>query len=398
VAEQVSDAVTQEVSEQVADAADEAEEAAESFTGLNFFGDQSEFVFAFDGYGVCLTDDYVPYGYGGVIRTGIYDHHFDADDSYISDSTAYTIYYSASAGCIVAAGTLMDGLTYDQWRVFSGIVSYNDLATDTALTFHDSVGSIGDSYSGTFESGGKYYNADRQWINKGSGKYLKLSTTGTSLDNFMTNTGGDWAFGFTLKEDWNVGAGALQMFVDASSTTQEGNFGLALVNDSMMSMSYLAHSSGGTMDDENLDLHDTDDFPKEGDSVILQYDSTNDLIYFYINGQSFGEVDSSILPSSALSGREFTWGKAKTDADTGVGESNYNERMPVSWSLKIKDLWIANNDLVDASEVAIIASSIVTNDDLSTYTNYSTAITHHWALTDNLDATKGGLNFSLESE
>ena len=70
------------------------------------------------------------------------------------------------------------------------------------------------------------------------------------------------------------------------------------------------------------------------------------------------------------------------------------KKMPTSWFMKIKDLWIANNANVTASEASAIATAISSNDDLSTYSNYSANITHHWDLVSDLEADKG--DYDLE--
>ena len=392
-----------ETSDQIEETSDQeseidTSEAEQSFNGLNFFGTQSDFKYAFYGNGSCDADDYVQKGLGGVIRSGVATYSLDLDNSGHLDSSKYRLYYSEDINCLLAAATNTSGDTFDKWVVFNGFTSYDDLATGTSLTKGDSVGDVSGDYSSSFLIDDIYYNKGTQFIHKGSNKYLKLTNTAGSLDNFMTSVGGNWAFGFTLKEDWNIGGGAPQMFVDASSSGSSGNFGLSFSNFYGMQSGHLVFSDDSGFSDDYLNISDSSELPVAGDSIIFHYDSIDAMVYVYFNNDRVGELDPSILPSSSATNRDFTWGKAKSLEATGVGEDNYDGFMPVAWSLKIKDLWISASGYITSSDIVDIVSAVEDNDDISSLASYDTTITHHWPLTDDLNAAKGGLDFSLESD
>ena len=64
---------------------------------------------------------------------------------------------------------------------------------------------------------------------------------------------------------------------------------------------------------------------------------------------------------------KFSFGNPKTVTNSLWGQVYHGEKMPTKWFIKIKDLWIANNSNISASEASAISTAISSNDDLTTY-------------------------------
>ena len=137
------------------------------------------------------------------------------------------------------------------------------------------------------------------------------------------------------------------------------------------------------------------DLPSSGDSVIVRYESSGNALRVYVNGSEVFNTTGSFNATAASNRSLLLLESQKTTQNFWHGvRSIMEKKMPTSWFMKIKDLWIANNANVTASEASAIATAISSNDDLSTYSNYSANITHHWDLVSDLEADKG--DYDLE--
>ena len=243
---------------------------------------------------------------------------------------------------------------------------------------------------------GKYYLSDQSFACAGSGIYLKLEDTANSLDNFMTKSS-DWAFGFTSKEDWNLWGGAQQMFVDATTDTNVGNFGLGGYSMLGSFSPHLSISYSGGVSYDSISGFSIADLPMADDSVVFKYTSSNDTLEMFVNGNIVFSMTTAWIPSSADTNRSFHWGKPKVTAGANWGEVYHGARMPTSWFTKFEDLWISNNTGLDESGILAIAG-ISNGGRLIDYADYDTYITHHWSLAQDLQANKGGVDFSRVEE
>jgi hypothetical protein len=364
-----------------------------TFTGTNYFGDFEDFSFSLVYNTQCGSDDYALVGYGGVI----YDlgYKLDLDDSGNDISSSYAMYYSDNKNCLIAAGTGTDNSSYNYWYTWTGLDSREEIEDAVSLTSGNMLVTPSYFSSNTIEYASKYYISDQSFACHGSSAYLKLEDTGDSLDNFMTKQA-DWVFGFTMMQDWELWGGAPQMFVDASTAGGVGNFGIGGYTSLSSFSPSLSVSYSGGVTYESISGYYISELPKSGDSVIFSYAAATNEITMFVNGvEAFSESTHWII-SSADTDRSFYWGKAKMRTGSLFGDTYHGPRMPTNWFTKIKDLWIANDLDLDESEIALIVNSINSVGDLSNYANYQSKISHHWSLTEDLAADKGGIDFTRE--
>ena len=130
------------------------------------------------------------------------------------------------------------------------------------------------------------------------------------------------------------------------------------------------------------------------DSVVFKYTSSNDMLEMFVNGNIVFSMTTAWIPSSADTNRSFHWGKPKVTEGANWGEVYHGAKMPTSWFTKIEDLWISNNAGLDESGILAIAGIISNGGSLIDYADYDTYITHHWSLAQDLQANKGGVDFS----
>ena len=293
----------------------------------------------------------------------------DLENTNLSTAKDYALFFSEDVDCLIAASSDTSNSAFKYWRSFTGLTTASDVVEGASVTAGDMLITSSNFSTATFAIDGTKYFSDNDFVWLGSSNYLEIASTGTDLDNFLTRSA-DWSMGFTVKQDWNTWGGVQQLFVDQTTSGNVGNFGFGsyYIGSSFYGIYGRSYSGGVTY--TTVSSFTSSDLPSAGDSVIIRYESSGNALRFYVNGTEMFNTTSS-FNSSAGSNRTFTFGKAKTTQNSLWGEVYHGDKMPTQWFMKIKDLWIANNALITASEASAIATAISSNDDLTTYSNYS---------------------------
>ncbi|WP_210448011.1 hypothetical protein, partial [Vibrio crassostreae] len=370
-------------------------------TGINYTGTFPEdYTLAFADYsGSHEADDYVFAGYG-VVAFDSPNHTIDMDNSLVNNATNYTMWYSHSAKKLISYHG-NSGSPVDSIYAFSGIETLSQVTDDGVVTRENVLTTSSSLEKETIikevngnnkKTPGGY---DAAWI--GSKNYLQLDANNGTLDNFLSDGGGhQWAFGFTVLEDWDAFGGAPNMFVNQSEPGNPGNMGVAFhrIGNNFYDHIAYSYSNGPTETSSGLYFAESS-MPRAGDHVVFQQYG-NGYVKVFVNGIEFANVSLNLtFPSqNSVSNPTLTWGKPKIL--TSPGDLYFGDTMPTYWHLGIRDLWVSNNGNLDSVDIAELSEKAKLAQ-ITSSSHYS-EVTHHWSLTSGLEADKGELDFTLETD
>ena len=230
------------------------------------------------------------------------------------------------------------------------------------ITYPGSVGTA------AFQPGGNYTNF------YGGAFAMKIATTGGLMNNFGTRASPNagWAYGFTLEDPWVATGAANQMLTPESDSDGWHNFGLAIFNIGNTAYDYVSYGDGSfgpysTGSGVNASrVSNTNNIANAGDTVQVRWDGTNYILY--INGSQVSSTtsQSTYMSTSSTTNPVLTFGDT-TAQNGGTIVNDYAEGNP--WPFRIRDLWIANNGNISASDVAGVGTFRDRN--ISSWSEYS---------------------------
>ena len=346
----------------------------------NMFGDPTTFVM--------MTDDnddavFTSLSSGGLVSYDGANYVIDRSNSNYATATKHALYYdntnnvlygfrtnssnssifainkwtsvsNASDGTTVGSGSLV---TWEDWA--------DDYASRPASGIHTTSGGAGIA---AYQPGGNYTHF------YGGAFAMKITTTGGLMNNFGTKASPNngWAYGFTLEDPWLVTGAANQMLTPESASDGWHNFGLAIFNISSTTYDYVSYGSNGygpynTGTGVNASRQtNTNNIANAGDTVQVRWDGTNYKLY--INGSEVSSTtsQSTYMSSSGTTNPVLTFGDT-TAQNGGTIINDYAEGNP--WPFRIRDLWIANNGNISASDVAGVGT--FTSRNIASWSEYS---------------------------
>ena len=269
--------------------------------------------------------------YDSVGGAWVYVYVSGANFSTAADNTAVGSPNSTESQSITNA--IYDGAAFQPQSEYSEI------------TYPGSVGVA------AYQPGGNYTNF------YGSAFAMKITTTGGLMNNFGTKASPNagWAYGFTLEDPWVVTGAGNQMLTPESASDGWHNYGLSIFNISSTTYDYAAYGSNGygpysSGTGVNLSrVANTNNIANAGDTVQVRWDGTTYRLYINGSEVSATTTQSTYMSSSSTTNPVLTFGDT-TAQEGGTISNDYGEGNP--WPFRIRDLWIANNGNISASDVA----------------------------------------------
>ena len=327
------------------------------------FGEPTSFVMNTD------TDDdatYVSLSTGGIVSYDGANYVIDRSNTNYSTATKHALYYDNTNNVLYGFRTnsTNNGISgiykwnsvssaSDGTNVGSGIqVQSATWATTGAVSAASGIHTTS-SGSGiaAYQPGGNYTHF------YGSAFAMKITTTGGLMNNFGTKASPNagWAYGFTLEDPWLATGAANQMLTPESGSDGWHNYGLAIFNIGSTTYDYASYgddSFGPYSSGTGVNLtrqSNTNNIANAGDTVQVRWDGSTYRLY--INGSEVSATtsQSTYMSSSSTTNPVLTFGDTTAQNGGTIG-NDYAEGNP--WPFRIRDLWIANNGNISASDVA----------------------------------------------
>ena len=295
----------------------------------------------------------------------------DSDNSrmiiYSSSDSAWTYVYvsggdfsSATNNTAVGSANAVESQT-----ITDAIYDDNAVQPESEYSEITYPGAVG---TAAFQPGGNYTHSI------GGAFAMKITTTGNIMDNFGTNDT-DWAYGFTLEDPWVVTAAGNQLLAPESNSDGWHNFGLALFNISTTEYDYITYGANGygpystsIFSGSFGRATNTNNFANAGDTIQIRFDgASNGYYYVYVNGVLKVTTSSpdSYMSATNTTNPVLTFGDT-TNQNGGTIVNDYGVGQP--WPFRIRDLWVANNGNISASDVA--AAATFTSRNLASWDQY----------------------------
>ena len=351
-----------------------------TLTMNNMFGDPTSFVMQTDD-----NDDavYTSLSSGGVVSYDGSNYVIDRSNSNYSTATKHALYYDNTNNVLYGFRTASNNASIfgiNKWTsvtdasdgvtVGSGqLITWESFATTGAVSNASGIHTTsGGSGIAAYQPGGNYTNF------YGGAFAMKITTTGGLMNNFGTKASPNngWAYGFTLEDPWLATGSANQMLTPESASDGWHNFGLAIFNIGSTEYDYVSYGSDGYgpyntgTGVSRSRVSNTNNIANAGDTVQVRWDGTNYILY--INGTSVSSTtgQSTYMSSSGTTNPVLTFGDTSAQ-NGGTIINDYAEGNP--WPFRIRDLWIANNGNISASDVG--AAATFTSRNLATWDQYS---------------------------
>ena len=362
---------------------------------------------------------YIALGSGGVVANDGVNYVIDRDNDVLSNATEHALYYDNTNNALI-------GFRYDSGGSLNGIGRWTSVTTAVDGTDVGS-GSMWTTDSGRLSAIGSTQSCLRgvnlgistlagigtttggfQPVSQYNGAYLhspfymRIVPSDSALDNFGTDiTGSDyWSYGFTLEDPWLLGS-PMQMLAPESTTNGWTRFGLTryYIGTSAFNRSCYGNASGlydttSGFDATNIARYqDQNNIAPAGSTVQVFYlgGSLNDVLV-YINGELVLTNTSAYVymkNSGSTSQPALSFGDISNQTSEKIPDG---EDELVTWSPRIRDLWICNSDGLGTDQVAGI--STFNNRNLEEYVGYS-SITTYITLTDSaITAVKGNVSIA----
>ena len=306
---------------------------------------------------------------------------------YDSVGGAWTYVYVSGADFSSAANnTAVGSANAVESQTITGVV-YDDNALQPEAEYSEITYSGGSLATAGYQPGGNYTNF------YGSAFAMTIATTGGIMNNFGTNDT-DWAYGFTLEDPWLITSAGNQLLAPESIANGWHNFGAAIFNISSTEYDYICYGENGygpyttgSFIGGISRVSNTNNIANAGDTVQVRFDGTiNGYYYLYINGVLKITTSS---PDTYMSGTNTT-NPTLSFGDTsnqngGTIINDYAKGMP--WPFRIRDMWIANNGNISASDLSGVAT--LNNRNVSTWSEYSDVDVYFTMNSSGITAVKG---------
>ena len=297
----------------------------------------------------------------------------DGDNSrmiiYSTEDSAWAYVYVNGADFSSAANnTAVGSANGVETQSITGVV-YDDRALQPEAEDSEISYSGGALATAGYQPGGNYTHTI------GGAFAMKIETTGGIMNNFGTNDT-DWAYGFTLEDPWLVTGAANQLLAPESNSDGWHNFGLALFNISTTEYDYICYGANGygpynssIFSGSFARLSNTNAIANAGDTVQVRFDgTTNGYYYVYINGvqKIITSSPDTYMSATNTTNPTLTFGDT-SNQNGGTIVNDYSMGQP--WPFRIRDLWIANNGNISASDLTGVAT--LNDRNVNTWSEYS---------------------------
>ena len=287
---------------------------------------------------------------------------------YDSVAGSWTYVYVNGANFSTAAdNTAVGSPNATESQSITGVV-YDDNALQpeaeySEITYSGSLGTAG------YQPGGNYTHG------YGGAFAMKITTTGGIMNNFGTGDT-DWAYGFTLEDPWLVTSLSNQLLAPESTSDGWHNVGISIFNIGSTEYDYIVYGNGsygpfstGSIAGGYSRQSNTNNIANAGDTVQVRFDGTgNGYYYVYINGVLKVTTSSpdTYMQSTNTTNPVLCFGDT-SNQNGGTITNDYAVGAP--WPFRIRDLWIANNGNISASDVGTAAT--FTSRNLADWDQYS---------------------------
>jgi len=203
---------------------------------------------------------------------------------------------------------------------------------------------------------------------------MKITTTGGLMNNFGTKASPNngWSYGFTLEDPWIVTGASNQMLCPESGSDGWHAFGAAIFIISFSIYDYYSYGnsdygpySSGT--GSNIGYQQSSaNIANAGDTIQVRFDGTS--YKMYINGveKISTTTPTTYISSSATTNPVLTFGDTSS-MNGGTIINDYAD--PAPWPFRIRDLWIANNGNISASDC--VGVSTFRDRNIASWSEYS---------------------------
>jgi len=228
---------------------------------------------------------------------------------------------------------------------------------------------------------------------------MRIVPSDSALDNFGTDINGSdyWSYGFTLEDPWLLGS-PMQMLAPESTANGWTRFGISRYYIGTSPFNRACYGNASGLYDTTSGFDATNIARYQGQNNIAPAGSTVQVFYLggslndvlvYINGELVHTNTSAYVymkNSGSTSQPALSFGDISNQTSEKIPDG---EEELVTWSPRIRDLWICNSDGLGTDQVAGI--STFNNRNLADYVGYS-SITTYITLTDSaITAVKGNV-------
>ena len=203
---------------------------------------------------------------------------------------------------------------------------------------------------------------------------MKITTSGGLMNNFGTKASPNngWSYGFTLEDPWIATGASNQMLCPESGSDGWHAFGAAIFIISFSIYDYYSYGnsdygpySSGT--GSNIGYQQSSaNIANAGDTIQVRFDGTS--YKMYINGveKISTTTPTTYISSSATTNPVLTFGDTSS-MNGGTIINDYAD--PAPWPFRIRDLWIANNGNISASDC--VGVSTFRDRNIASWSEYS---------------------------
>jgi hypothetical protein len=203
---------------------------------------------------------------------------------------------------------------------------------------------------------------------------MKITTSGGLMNNFGTKASPNngWSYGFTLEDPWVATGAANQMLCPESGSDGWHAFGAALFIISYSIYDYYSYGndqygpySSGT--GSNIGYQQSSaNIANAGDTIQVRFDGTT--YKMYINGveKISTTTPTTYISTSATTNPVLTFGDTSS-MNVGTIINDYAD--PAPWPFRIRDLWIANNGNISATDC--VGVSTFRDRNIASWSEYS---------------------------
>jgi len=366
-----------------------------------------------------IDAQYIALASGGVVANDGVNYVIDRDNDVLSNATEHALYYDNTNNALIGfrydSGGSLNGI--GRWTSVTTAVDGTDVGSGSMWTTDSGrLSAIGSTQSclrgvnlgistlagigtttGGFQPVSQYNGA---YIH--SPFYMRIVPSDSALDNFGTDiTGSDyWSYGFTLEDPWLLGS-PMQMLAPESTTNGWTRFGISRYYIGTSPFNRACYGNASGLYDTTSGFDATNIARYQGQNNIAPAGSTVQVFYLggslndvlvYINGELVHTNTSAYVymkNSGSTSQPALSFGDISNQTSEKIPDG---EEELVTWSPRIRDLWICNSDGLGTDQVAGI--STFNNRNLADYVGYS-SITTYITLTDSaITAVKGNVSIA----
>jgi len=289
---------------------------------------------------------------------------------YDTVNTAWTYVYVSGANFSTAAdGTAVGSPNAVESQSISDAVYGGGAAVQPASEYSEITYGAGTGIgNGAYQPFGNYTHL------LGGAFAMKITTTGGLMNNFGTKASPDagWSYGFTLEDPWVATGAGQQMLSPESASDGWHAFAPSIFLISFSIYDYVAYgdyNSGPYTSSTGVSLayqQSSANIANAGDTIQVRWDGTT--YKMYINGVEKISTTSpgTYMSSSATTNPVLTFGDTSS-MNGGTIINDYGD--PAPWPFRIRDLWIANNGNISASDC--VGVSTFRDRNIASWSEYS---------------------------